>query len=85
MTTEEIKRNPGGSAFPVHPNVNLDLDKRWCGMTLRDYFAAKAMQALLSADRYTGIIGVNNYEHCRAEDAYKMADAMLKARQHEQT
>jgi len=50
------------------------------GMTLRDYFAAKAMQSILYADRVSGIIGVNNYEHRCAEDAYKMADAMLKAR-----
>jgi hypothetical protein len=49
-------------------------------MTLRDYFAGKAMQAILSSDRYGGLIGVNRYEQRTAEDAYKMADAMLKAR-----
>ena len=53
---------------------------RW-GMELRDYFAAKAMQAILSSDRYVGLIGVNRYEQRTVEDAYKMADAMLKARQ----
>ncbi len=51
------------------------------GMTLRDYFAAKAMQAILSSDKYVGLIGVNIYECRTATDAYKMADAMLKARQ----
>ena len=50
-------------------------------MTLRDYFAAKAMQAIISDSRYGGLIGVNNYHYHRAEDAYKMADAMLKARE----
>jgi hypothetical protein len=42
-------------------------------MTLRDYFAAKAMQAWL--------VGVNEPGEGRCADfAYKMADAMLKAR-----
>jgi hypothetical protein len=50
------------------------------GMTLRDYFAAKAMQGMMTSARYTGIIGVNNYEHSIANQAYQMADAMLKAR-----
>jgi len=50
-------------------------------MTLRDYFAAKAMQGILGSDKYVGLIGVNRYEQRTAEDAYKMADAMLKARQ----
>ncbi len=47
-------------------------------MTLRDYFAVKAMQAILSSDKYGGIIGVNTYEQRCAADAYKAADAMLK-------
>jgi hypothetical protein len=51
------------------------------GMTLRDYFAAKSMQAILSSDRYLGLIGINRFEQRTAEDAYKMADAMLKARE----
>jgi hypothetical protein len=50
-------------------------------MTLRDYFAAKAMQGIVGSDRYGGLIGVNNYEFRTAADAYKMADAMLKARE----
>ena len=80
MTTDT-----GGSAFPrlglkvMEPNGTIVPHEP--GLTMRDYFAAKAMQALLSADRYMGLIGVNNFEHRRAEDAYKVADAMLKARQ----
>jgi hypothetical protein len=47
------------------------------GMTLRDYFAAKAMQGLIqdhtqSNEKY--------YESC-ANTSYAMADAMLTARQ----
>ena len=44
------------------------------GMTLRDYFAAKAMQGLLASDVYAP-------KDKFAENAYAMADAMLKARE----
>ena len=43
------------------------------GMTLRDYFAAKAMQGLLSSD-------VNAKLEDFAKQSYKVADAMIKAR-----
>ena len=65
---------------PAFPAMHFDLADNEHGMTLRDYFAAKAMQAILSSDRYAGLIGVNRYEQRTAEDAYKMADAMMKAR-----
>jgi hypothetical protein len=48
--------------------------------TLRDDFAGKAMQTIIGSEKYGGLIGVNNYEHRCAADAYKMADAMLKER-----
>ena len=44
------------------------------GMTLRDYFAAKAMQGLLSSD-------VNATLEVFAKQSYKVADEMLKARE----
>jgi len=44
------------------------------GMTLRDYFAAKAMQGLLSSD-------VNAKLEDFAKQSYKVADAMIKARE----
>ena len=43
------------------------------GMTLRDYFAAKAMQALITGNHRTG--------KPPAEMAYDIADQMLKARE----
>ena len=72
--SDEIENPP---AFPEpcinSPNLDLDCSK---GMTLRDYFAAKAMNGLLgkynltqSADQ--GII---------TQLSYELADAMLKAR-----
>ena len=57
----------GESAFPT-PAHNLKND----GMTLRDYFAAKAMQGIQSR--------VNWELENVAELAYEQADAMLKAR-----
>lgn len=55
--------------------------KHAVSMSLRDYLAAKAMQAIMGDSRYVGVIGVNNYQYRTAEDAYKMADAMLVARE----
>jgi hypothetical protein len=47
------------------------------GMTLRDYFAAKAMQAAITGCATRGDVGVySNW----ANLAYEVADAMLKAR-----
>ena len=53
-------------AFPL-PNMNT-------GMTLRDYFAAKAMQGLISEPSFKGTIEMF------ANRAYAIADAMMKAR-----
>ena len=62
--------NTGGPAFPTSNGGSPD-----DGMTLRDYFAAKAMQA-----EFMG--GVAQYDFgVTAERAYMMADAMLKARE----
>ena len=47
------------------------------GMELRDYFAAQAMQAFLSNSHERP-----NFTRCEvAEFAYKMADAMMGARE----
>ena len=64
-------------AFPVHPE-NYDEDHE--GMTLRDYFAAKAMQGIVSQD---GDLCDANYGEPSgiAYAAYHLADAMLAARE----
>jgi len=64
--------NTGGPAFPCHPGIENPL---YDGMTLRDYFASKAMQAMESRELPKAILAVDV-----AEAAYEMADAMLKAR-----
>nr|WP_282555172.1 hypothetical protein [Providencia stuartii] len=61
----------GGAAFPVPAT---ELHGTTAGMTLRDYFAAKFMQAAKSNPNC-------GYDFDDlAHDAYQMADAMLKAR-----
>ena len=47
------------------------------GMTLRDYFAAKAMQGMIAADYNLA----PEYVPSIAASAYVLADAMLKARE----
>jgi hypothetical protein len=65
--------NDGGPAFPVQ-----DLSKFQCyGMTLRDYFAAEAMQRMV---RLVALDSRECHHRSVAENAYRMADAMLRAR-----
>jgi len=61
--------NDGGPAFPTPAGIQHN-----DGMTLRDYFAAAALQGILA----------DGDGRCRADDAknaFKAADAMLKARE----
>lgn len=68
-------------AFPTydhHANGQQFLAE--VGMTLRDYFAAKAISAVLAPNPVTGQFAlVSDFDAC-AITAYKMADSMLKAR-----
>lgn len=63
-------------AFPLTSSWHNEL-KHYNGMGLRDYFAAHAMQGLFASGHYEGKVNTTEV----AEDAYKMADAMLKARE----
>lgn len=76
------KTNTGGPAFPVLIDRRHDPDFDYeIGMTLRDYFAAKALSSMLAPNPVTGQFAlVPEFEYC-ATNAYKMADAMLKARE----
>ena len=74
--------NTSGPAFPVRPELCQDLSvEEQRGMTLRDYFAAKAMQGLLkNALTEEFHLIDNDWMSGISMDAYSMADAMLKAR-----
>ena len=69
----------GGPAFPSPVDMyDGKTESAVRGMTLRDYFAAKAMQALvMDGLKRDGSATVPNV----AKDAYRMADAMLEARE----
>lgn len=91
--------NDGGPAFALGPTASTmkpDADGGGhvivthygmeSGMSLRDYFAAKAMQAIiLSAlnEKTKTKYNINNsdFMECLSLDAYAYADAMLKARE----
>ncbi|MGK8932027.1 hypothetical protein ACRS85_03890 [Pluralibacter gergoviae] len=67
-----MEKNTGGYAFPLA--ATEDTAWRDCnqGITIRDYFAAKAMQAMIAAHEPQGAI---------PGWAYEMADEMLSARE----
>jgi hypothetical protein len=62
----------GGQAFPYQFNYGDGTVYREEGMTLLDYFAAKAMQAM--------IIPHDSTIHRVAEESYRLAAAMIQAR-----
>lgn len=67
--------NNGGPAFPLVTD-----EKRYiydAGMTLRDYFAARAMQGMAASKEHC----TDGWAHSDiAVQAYNIADAMLRAR-----
>jgi hypothetical protein len=79
------------TAFPwTHDNITCT------GMTVRDYFAAKAMQGLMGMERAEQFVDEGGLEMCDeegetgtlfvhtnflAKEAYMIADMMLKARE----
>ena len=71
--------NDGGPAFPLQ-SIGPDFAPGYAGMTLRDYFAAKAMQGLVSG--HFAKYGHEDYwpRPEIASEAYEIADAMLAAR-----
>jgi len=72
-----MNTNTGGQAFPLPLREN----ERWisegdgCGMTLRDYFAAKVLQGFCA-----GAVGGDDIEGF-PKLSYLIADVMLKARE----
>jgi hypothetical protein len=70
--------NTGGPAFPFeYFDEQLQRAKVMHGMTLRDYFAAKAMLIYFGPDAKV----IKNDPDSIASWCYLMADSMLKARE----
>jgi hypothetical protein len=65
----------GGPAFPCEGTV-AGQEVSWTGMTLRDYFAAQSISAF-ALDMSDPDITFDDV----AQNAYRLADAMLKARE----
>lgn len=70
--------NTGGPAFPfpayTYPNDEINHGEG--GMTLRDYFAAKALQGICASGPTT------EWSNTRlAIESYEMADAMIRTRE----
>lgn len=80
MTTKDT----GGPAFPVplNPGESYQGHAMCDGMTIRDYFAAKAMQGLMQIywDTDSEYGSAAELIKCQTTAAYEYADAMLEAR-----
>lgn len=75
--------NDGGPAFPISDTYHGigNIERGESGMTIRDYFASRAMQGLIAQSDGTAL---HSDPEIGALYAYRMADAMLKARKGEQ-
>jgi hypothetical protein len=61
-----------------HSDIAKEYEIDQNGMTLRDYFAAKAMQGFCNSRSHVELKG---HAIASAKVAYELADAMLKARE----
>lgn len=69
-----MRTETGGPAFPC-PTDSINQNEPSLGMTLRDWFAGMALQALKSSDS----------EEPLEEIAYDLADKMIQRRKHGET
>ena len=78
-----MNKDTGGPAFPTknYATIQPIAEGYSEGMTLRDYFAAKAMQGLMGRDWSDFKVSDDELIAIWARSAYGVADAMLKARQ----
>jgi hypothetical protein len=79
MKTSEAGINDGGPAFPLPKGGATVAGTE--GMSLRDYFAAKAMQSIWSNIDVLKVLPDNEEESYIAKMAYQQADAMLATRE----
>lgn len=80
-----MSKRDGGPAFPVETygdgrGLQTGPSSGWeTGMSLRDYFAAKALLGILSGPASREGVQMKEWFDI-PEQAYKLADAMLQAR-----
>ena len=78
-----MSKDTGGPAFPSNGmNGHGDLYMQHFGMTLRDYFAAKAMQGFIMQEAMVNESD-NSVDWIKtiAKASYEMAEVMLEARE----
>lgn len=68
------KINDGGPAFPLQ-SIGPEFQPGYSGMTLRDFFAAAALQGMLARGQSLSSKKDEVFE------AFKYSDAMIKARE----
>ena len=69
--------NTGGPAFPCETIHPCGSHEQVDGLSIRDYFAAKAMEAMIASPHMPAAFDMRPV----AKKAYIIADAMLKARE----
>ena len=80
-----IEKDNGGAAFPSPNDVTFETSRDTfvtgghSGMTLRDWFAGKALAGILSTDPVDGG-SLDDAAKALAVGVYAIADAMLEAR-----
>ena len=82
-----MNKSDGGPAFPTDHSVDAGFTDIKGGMSMLDYFAAKAMQALIArepidshrAEEDSVICGLDKYDI--AHTAYMIAEGMLAERE----
>ncbi len=82
-----MTKDTGGPAYPTNNwQKVVPLSTGYSeGMTMRDYFAAKAMQAMLTSPEFMVVVTADQAVGANARErvsnvAYRYADAMLEAR-----
>lgn len=72
-----MEKDTGGNAFPT--TAVYESEK---GMTLRDYFAANALQGMLAhSTRYKPLSGApENWHDAISQEAFAIADSMIESR-----
>jgi hypothetical protein len=88
-----MSKETGGPAFPGMVRKNMATndslpvydDEPYPGMALRDYFAIESLNGMLAhSTRYKPRQGCSeNWHDAISEEAYELADAMLKQREKE--
>lgn len=80
INNEGVNMIPKDTSGPAFHIPGLRQNETFTGMTLRDYFAAKTLSAIISGSMADGSAFDADAFSVMSKVAYMMADSMLKAR-----